>query len=70
MPIPFFVSVAPQELGRHVSVKRPYALDWSLPGGQDRYFKAISDLAAGGGLTGEKMMEISKTFDTNFPSAR
>jgi quercetin dioxygenase-like cupin family protein len=29
-------------------------LDWSLPGGQDRYFKAISDLAASGGFTGEK----------------
>ena len=24
-------------------------LDWSLPGGQDQYFKAISDLAAGDG---------------------
>ena len=24
-------------------------LDWSLPGGQDHYFKAISELAAGGG---------------------
>ena len=44
-------------------------LDWSLPGGQDHYFKAISDLAAGGGFTGEKVMEISKKFDTNFPSA-
>jgi mannose-6-phosphate isomerase-like protein (cupin superfamily) len=45
-------------------------LDWSLPGGQDHYFKAISDLAAGGGFTGDKVMEISKKFDTNFPSAR
>jgi quercetin dioxygenase-like cupin family protein len=44
-------------------------LDWSLPGGQDHYFKAISDLAAGGGFTGEKVMEISKRFDTNFPAA-
>jgi quercetin dioxygenase-like cupin family protein len=45
-------------------------LDWSLPGGQDRYFKAISDLAAAGGFTGEKAMAISKKFDTNFPSAQ
>jgi hypothetical protein len=44
-------------------------LDWSLPGGQDHYFKAISELAAGGGVTGEKAMEISKKFDTNFPGA-
>ena len=44
-------------------------LDWSLPGGQDRYFKAVSELAAGSGFTGEKVMEISKRFDTNFPAA-
>ena len=44
-------------------------LDWSLPGGQDRYFKAISELAADGGFTGEKAMEISTKFDTNFPAA-
>jgi mannose-6-phosphate isomerase-like protein (cupin superfamily) len=41
-------------------------LDLSLPGGQDHYFKAISELAADGGLTGEKVMEINKKFDTNF----
>src|SRR5215467_2190966 len=44
-------------------------LDWTLPGGQDRYFKAISELAASDGFTGEKAMEISKKFDTNFPGA-
>jgi oxalate decarboxylase/phosphoglucose isomerase-like protein (cupin superfamily) len=44
-------------------------LDWSLPGGQDHYCKAISELAAGGGFTGEKAMEMSKKFDTNFPGA-
>jgi mannose-6-phosphate isomerase-like protein (cupin superfamily) len=44
-------------------------LDWSLPGGQDHYFKAISELAASDGFTGEKAMEISKKFDTNFPAA-
>jgi quercetin dioxygenase-like cupin family protein len=43
-------------------------LDWSLPGGQDHYFKAISDLAAGDGFTGEKVIAISKKFDTNFPA--
>ena len=28
-------------------------LGWSLPGGQDHYLKAISELAAGGGFTSE-----------------
>ena len=45
-------------------------LDWSLPGGQDHYFEAIADLAAGDGFTGEKVMAISKGFDTNFPAPR
>jgi hypothetical protein len=40
---------------------------WSLPGGQDHYLNAISDLAAGGGFTSEKVIEISETFDTHFP---
>jgi quercetin dioxygenase-like cupin family protein len=44
-------------------------LDWTLPGGQDHYFKAISELAASDGFTGEKVMEISKKFNTNFPAA-
>src|SRR5262249_12089376 len=42
-------------------------LGWSLPGGQDHYLKAISELAASGGFTSEKGMEISQTFDTHFP---
>ena len=44
-------------------------LDWTLPGGQDHYFKAISELAASDGFTGEEVMEISKKFNTNFPAA-
>ena len=54
---------------RNVGEKTACMLDWSLPGGQDHYFKAISELAAGGGFTGEKAMDISKKFDTNFPDA-
>ena len=42
-------------------------LDWSLPGGQDHYFKKISELAADGGFTAEKVKQISKEFDTEFP---
>jgi len=44
-------------------------LDWSLPGGHDHYFKAISELAADGGFTDEKVMEINKKFDTKFLAA-
>ena len=44
-------------------------LDWSLPGGQDRYFKAISELGAGGGFTSEKVTEINEKFDTTFLAA-
>ena len=44
-------------------------LDWSLPGGQDHYFKAISELAAADGFTDEKVLEISERFDTNLPIA-
>jgi mannose-6-phosphate isomerase-like protein (cupin superfamily) len=42
-------------------------LGWSMPGGQDNYLKAISELAAGDGFTSEKVTEISKMFDTHFP---
>src|SRR5262244_3930433 len=52
---------------KNVGNKMARMLDWSLPGGQDHYFKAISELAVGGGFTGEKAREISKRFDTNFP---
>ena len=43
-------------------------LDWSLPGGQDNYFKEIADLAAGDGFTDEQVTAISKQFATNFPA--
>lgn len=44
-------------------------LDMSVPGGQDRYFREISDLAKGDGFSGEKIREISQRHDTNFPDA-
>lgn len=43
-------------------------LDWTLPGGQDHYFKAISDLAARGSFTPEAAVEINRKFDTTFIS--
>jgi quercetin dioxygenase-like cupin family protein len=44
-------------------------LDWSLPGGQDRYFKAMAELAASDTFSGEKMMEINKQFHTSVLTA-
>jgi mannose-6-phosphate isomerase-like protein (cupin superfamily) len=44
-------------------------LNWSLPAGQDHYLQEIPKLTAGSGFSGEKVMEISKKFETNFPAA-
>src|SRR5262245_2937620 len=44
-------------------------LEWTLPGVQDYYFKAISELDANGDFTGQKVMEINKKFHTNFLGA-
>jgi mannose-6-phosphate isomerase-like protein (cupin superfamily) len=44
-------------------------LDWTLPGGQDHFFKSIAELEAGGGLTAEKVIETSRQFDTIFVAA-
>ena len=54
---------------RNVGDTTARMLDWSLPGGQDHYFKAIADLAARESFTGETVMAISKKFDTNFPGS-
>ena len=53
---------------KNVGDTRARMLDWSLPGGQDHYFKAISELATGDGFTDEKALEISRKFDTYFPA--
>jgi len=52
---------------KNVGATTACMLDWSLPGGQDHYFKAIADLAAGGGFTDDEVMEINKRFNTDFP---
>lgn len=43
-------------------------LDWSIPGGQDRYFTKVDQLASGGGFTGDTVNQIHAEFDTLFPS--
>jgi oxalate decarboxylase/phosphoglucose isomerase-like protein (cupin superfamily) len=46
-------------------------LDWTLPGGQDRYFCEIDNMGKGGAGFGPQMMErVQETnarFDTHFP---
>lgn len=54
---------------KNIGLTTACMLDWSLPGGQDHYFKAISELATGGEFAGERAIEVSREFDTNFPAA-
>jgi mannose-6-phosphate isomerase-like protein (cupin superfamily) len=43
---------------RNVGTSRARLLVWSLPGGLDHHFRAISDLAAGDAFTREQAMEM------------
>ncbi|WP_137924378.1 cupin domain-containing protein [Cupriavidus sp. 2SB] len=43
-------------------------LDWSVPGGQDRYFTEISN-RAGTGFAGANIAQISEKHDTHFPAS-
>jgi hypothetical protein len=54
---------------RPLAPQAPVPTPWSLPGGQDHYFKAISELDAGGGFSGEEVAEVGKESDTNFLDA-
>lgn len=42
---------------RNITDKPARMLDWSLPGGQDRYFREVSEMGKGGAGFGEEMME-------------
>jgi mannose-6-phosphate isomerase-like protein (cupin superfamily) len=55
---------------KNIGLTTACMLDLSLPGGQDHYFTAISELTASGDFTSEKAIAISREFDTNFPAAR
>jgi hypothetical protein len=55
---------------KNIGLTTACMLDWSLSGGQDHYFKAISELAAGDGFTDEAATELSRKSDTHFPAAR
>jgi len=53
---------------RNVGDTTARILDWSLPDGQDRYFKAICDLAAGDGFNCAQVMEMGEPLDAYFPA--
>jgi mannose-6-phosphate isomerase-like protein (cupin superfamily) len=42
---------------RNITDRPARMLDWSLPGGQDRYFREIDEMGKGGSGFGEEMME-------------
>jgi mannose-6-phosphate isomerase-like protein (cupin superfamily) len=42
-------------------------LDWSLPGGQDRYFQEIDALQAGAGFDLQRMADVNRRHATEFP---
>ncbi|WP_232243706.1 cupin domain-containing protein [Paraburkholderia sp. SOS3] len=43
-------------------------LDWSLPAGQDRYFRTVHAQQTDGSFNPENMGELSRQFDTYFPT--
>lgn len=52
---------------KNVGNKTAAMLDWSIPGGQDKYFRTIHELGEGGGFDAVKIIEISRAHDTEFP---
>jgi len=53
---------------RNVGTETAAMLDWSIPGGQDRYFRTIHELGAGGGFDADTIVELSRQHDTAFPA--
>jgi quercetin dioxygenase-like cupin family protein len=52
---------------KNVGTSTASMLDWSIPGGQDKYFRTIHELGEGGGFDAGKIVEISRAHDTEFP---
>jgi mannose-6-phosphate isomerase-like protein (cupin superfamily) len=42
-------------------------IDWSVPGGQDKYFRIVHQLGEGGGFDAARIVELSHEHDTAFP---
>ena len=51
---------------KNIGASAARMIDWSIPGGQDRYFQEISDLQAGAGFDGGRMDEVNSRHDTEY----
>jgi mannose-6-phosphate isomerase-like protein (cupin superfamily) len=52
---------------RNIGTTTGCMLNWTLPGGHNDYFKAISELAIGAGLTADKVVEAASVSTPTFP---
>jgi quercetin dioxygenase-like cupin family protein len=55
---------------KNVSCASACMLDWSLPAGQDRYFRTVHEQQTEGSFNAANIAELSARFDTYFPGAR
>jgi len=53
---------------KNVGTATARMLDWSLPGGQDNYFRVVSEQQSDGSFNATNIAELSARFDTHFPS--
>ncbi len=51
---------------KNIGTTRGKILEWGLPGGQERYFEAIDQLAARGEMNPENIVATSRAFETEF----
>ncbi len=52
---------------KNVGATEARMLDWSLPAGQDRYFRTVHEKQSNGSFNTANMGELSQQFDTYFP---
>jgi quercetin dioxygenase-like cupin family protein len=52
---------------KNVSTAAARMLDWSLPAGQDRYFRTVYQQQTAGSFAATNMKSLSAQFDTHFP---
>jgi mannose-6-phosphate isomerase-like protein (cupin superfamily) len=53
---------------KNVGATTARMLDWSLPGGQDNYFRLISEQQSEGSFNAANIAELSARYDTHFPA--
>jgi mannose-6-phosphate isomerase-like protein (cupin superfamily) len=53
---------------KNIGSAKACMLEWTMPGGQDRYYKEISSLTGNRGFVGEQVLAVSRKHDTFFPA--